>query len=449
MLGLEPAISLGVLSTMTGTSPEALAPLVKRFIDRNIVVQSAGQLSLAAPLRDVVYRSYGLLSRTEFAQMAERLKQEYWSDASKVPPLDAVDATIYTVARGLPQQFAGFSDITMPSQLLNIAVKAYHEREWKIAQDFAVRAVAANAQPQRAFSTLCKASVRLAHEGLQEWAVAERRVAEAEKHHVKGHQYLRGFMEWKRNNLEAAVEAYGEAIKGGYRDVSVYRDRAHCLYRLHRFEEAEKDIAVALERYPRNNFVVDLAAAIAIARGQYGKAERLISELETIDVKENFHHRRASLRAARGQFEAALADSEVACQRVPPLHEILAQRIDLLIELGQHDRAGTEIEQLARDFGGRSFRNVQFGLRCKMSLRKGNWREAEAHYAHLQDTDLPVHRGLQIEILRQKVADHTVAPAEVEKAKIELENLRDLISLEGLWPSLAGPGDLDGPTGED
>jgi tetratricopeptide (TPR) repeat protein len=217
---------------------------------------------------------------------------------------------------------------------------------------------------------------------------------------------------------------------------------------LHRFEEAEKDTAVALERYPRNNYVVDLAAAIAIARGQYGKAEKLISELQTIDVKENFYHRRATLRAARKQFEAALADSEVACQRIPPLHEILAQRIDILIELGQYERASAELEQLSRDFGGRTFRNVQFGLRCKMALRKGDWRQAEGYYAHLQDTDLPVHRGLQMEILRRKVADQSLPPAELSRAQIELENLRGLISLEGLWPSLEGPVDLDGPASE-
>lgn len=442
-LGLEPAISLDVLSTMTDMPLDLLVPAVRRFIDRSIVVQDSGRLSLAAPLRAAVYRAYGFLARGDFAEMAARLMKRYWSDLKQVPALDAVDATIYTIARGSPEGLAQFGDIILPSELLNIAVNAYHEREWQVAQDFAERALKAGANAERVYSIMCKAAVRLVYEGQQEWRRAVEFVERAEKLKVRGHQYLRGFLEWKRGKLEAAIAAYRAAERVGIRHVGVFRDRAHCLYLLGRTEEAEKDIAVALGQYPRNNFVVDLAAKIAIARGQYGKAEELVSDLEKIDTLENFHHRRASLRSGRRQWEAALSDSEIACLRKPPLHEILAQRVDILIELGRYERASEEIEELSKSFGGRQARNVQFGLRCKLALRKGDWREAEEQYGRMPDKDLNVHRALRLEVLRQKQLDQQLSRVEQAQAKAEFAELEKTITPRPVWLDLSEPADPD------
>jgi tetratricopeptide (TPR) repeat protein len=442
VLGLEPAISIDVLSTMTEMPVALLAPALRRFIDRSIVVQDSGRFSLAAPLRAAVYRAYGLLGRTDFAAMAGRLMRKYWMEPEQVPPLDAVDATMYATARGSPDELAQFGDIILPSELLNIAVNAYHEREWQAAQDFAERALNAGANTERSYSTLCKAAAQLAHDGKQEWRRAVELVQTAERLRVRGHQYLRGFMEWKRGNLEAAVAAYGAAERAGIRHVGVFRDRAHCLYLLGRIDEAEKDVAVALDRDPRNKFVVDLAAKIAIARGQLDRADEMVSDLEKIDTPENFHHRRASLRSARRQWEAALADSEIACLRKPPLHEILALRVDILIELARYERASEEIEELSKSFGGRQASDVQFGLRCKLALRRRSWREAEEQYRHMSDRDSDIHRAIRLEILRQKQVDQQLSRVEQAQAGAEFAELEKTATPRAGWLDF---GDADDP----
>jgi tetratricopeptide (TPR) repeat protein len=423
VLGMEPSLSIDVLTTMTDMSVEEVARDVRRLIDYSLVLHSAEHYSLAAPIRDTVYRAFGLLSQAQFSHMASQLRAKYWTTPGMVPALDAIDATIYAVARTEKGQLSEFADIVLPSTLLRIANQAYNERQWLLARDIAERAFSADPSADKALSILCKSSIRMAHEGTTDWNVAEELVQLAEKKGIRGSQYLRGFMEQKRGNIAEAIKAYYAAEKAGDRSVGVYRDRAHCLFRLGQVEAANKDIRLALERYPRNSFIVDLAAEIAIARGRFGEAESLVQDLEKIDVAENFHHRRATLRAAKKQFELALEDAVIAIRRDPPLHELFAHHVDVLIELRRFDEAESRLDEVSLKYRGRSTRDIQTGLRCKLRLRQGKWREADEIYRQLHLKDLPVHRGLRREILRQKLEDTTVNGTEREQAERELAAL--------------------------
>ncbi len=422
ILGLEPSLSIDVLSAMTDSNVDEVARQVRHLIDHSLVVHAGDRYSLASPIRETVYRTFGLLSSAEFSQMAAKLKAKYWAVPEAVPPLDAIDATIYTLARG-GVELSEFADIILPSTLLKIANDAYNQRQWSLAKDFSERAVSADPSLDRARSILCKSLVRLAHEGAIDWNSAETAVEQAEKKGIRGRHFLRGFLERKRGNLVDAVKAYYAAERAGDTSVSVYRDRAQCLFWLGQIDEADRDIKLAHDRYPRNNYIVDLAAQIAIVRRRFGEAEGLVNDLESIDVRENFHHRRATLRAAKKQFHLALEDAETAIRREPPLHEIFAQYIDILIELERYADAERELAALARKFRGRNARDIQHGLRCKLQLRQGNWREAEAMYQQLHLKELPVHRALRREILRQKIQDARVIGDERHQAKEELTDL--------------------------
>lgn len=423
VLGMEPSLSIDVLSTLTDMSIEDVARDIRRLIDYSLVIHSSEYYSLAAPIRDTVYRTFGLLTQAQFAHMASQMRTKYWGTPGVVPSLDAIDATIYAVARTEKGQLSEFADIILPSTLLRIANQAYNEHQWLLARDLAERAFSADPTAAKALLILSKASVRLAHEGAGDWNDAEAAVALAETKGIRGRQYLRGFMEQKRGNLSEAVKSYYAAEKAGDRSVGVYRDRAHCLFRLGQIEEANKDIRLALERYPRNNFIVDLAAEIAIARGHFGEAESLLQDLEKIDVPENFYHRRATLRAAKKQFDLALEDAKLALRRNPPLHEMFAHYIDVLIELSQFDEAERQLDDISSKYRGRSGRDIQTGLRCKLRLRQGKWREASELYGQLHLKDRAVHRGLRREILRQMLEDNAVVGAERQRAELEFATL--------------------------
>jgi tetratricopeptide (TPR) repeat protein len=423
VLGIEPSLSVDVIATMTSINQDEVARMLRGLIDQSLVVHSGGKYSLASPIRDAVYRAFGLIPADLFSQMAQSLRDKYWKDKAVIPPIDAIDATIYTFARGGGHDLSEFADVILPSTLLKIATQTYNGRQWPVARDFAIRALAVDPNLDRATVILVKSLVRLAHEGKVDWSEAEKVLQEAERRRLRGRQYLRGFFEWKRGNLEAAVSAYQSAERAGDRSVGVFRDRADCLFRLGRTKEADEAIKVALDRYPRHSYIIDLAAEIAITRGDFPRAETLIRDLEDTDVLENFYHRRAALKAARKQFEAALEDAELAILRNPPLHEILAQHIDILIELGRFEDAAHRLDRLSLQFKGRNHRNAQLGLLCKLALRQGRWKEAEDFYQQLQAKDLPVHLGLLREILSQKSQDRKIPERERQEALVELEKI--------------------------
>jgi tetratricopeptide (TPR) repeat protein len=424
VLGMEPGLSLDVLATIVDIATPDLVPRITRLIDHSVIVRYSDMLSLAAPMRDSVYREFGIITPAEYGVFAQRLKSLYWKDPTLVPSLDAIDATLYTAARANAKELEEFADIIVPSMLLKIASAAYHEKDWKAARDFAQRAINADPRPDRAWVILAKAYIRLAHEGAAEWSQAERVVATLKERGHRGQHYLAGFLSWKRGDLKGAVKHFAQAESAGDRGVAVYRDRAHCKYQLGLVDEAQADIKVALDRYPRNPFIVDLAAAIAIRGGKYKKAEDFLKDLEEVEpTKENYYHRLATFYAAKGQFERALIEADKAAQRNPPLPEILTNRIDILIELERYDDAVRELGSVEQQFKGRTAKDVQSGLRCKLALRQGNWREAEPLYTALHNKELPVHKSLRAELLRQKSLDAAVPLKEREQAKEEAGKL--------------------------
>jgi tetratricopeptide (TPR) repeat protein len=424
VLGMEPGLSLDVLGTIVDAPTAELAPRVTRLIDHSVIVRYIDTLSLAAPMRNSVYREFGLITPAEFSVFAQRLKSLYWKDPTTVPSLDAIDATLYTAARASAKELEEFADIVVPSMLLKIATAAYHEKDWKAARDFAQRATEADPKPDRGWVILAKAYIRLAHEGAAEWSQAEAVVSRLKERGHREQHYLAGFMSWKRGDLKAAVWHFTQAERAGDHGVAVYRDRAHCKYQLGLVDEAQADIKIALERHPRNPFIVDLAAAIAIRGGKYQKAEEFLKDLEEVEPRrENYYHRLATFYAARGQFDRALVEANRAAQRHPPLHEILTNRIDILIELKRYDEALQELSNVEKEFKGRAAKDVQTGLRCKLALRQGNWREAEALYTALHNKDFPVHKSLRAELLRQKSLDMAVPLREREIARKEAETL--------------------------
>lgn len=424
VLGMEPGLSLDVLATIVNAPASDLAAKVSRLIDHSVIVRYTETLSLAAPMRDAVYREFGIISPAEYTTFAKRLKEHYWKDSTFIPSLDAIDATLYTAGRAQGKELDEFADIVVPSMLLKIANAAYHDKDWKTARDFAQRAVDVDPRPDRGWVILAKAYIRLAHEGAAEWSQAEAVVARLKERGHRAQHYLSGFLSWKRGDLKAAVQHFAQAERAGDRGVAVYRDRAHCKYQLGLVDEAQSDIKIALDRYPRNPFIIDLAAAIAIRGGKYDKAEEFLHDLKEVEPrKENYYHRLATLYAAKKRFERALTEADKAAQRNPPLHEILTNRIDILIELKRYEDALHELSEVEQRFKGKAARDVQTGLRCKLALRQGKWREAEPLYAALHNKEYPVHKSLKAELLRQKAGDTTLPSGEREKAKTEADAL--------------------------
>ena len=199
------------------------------------------------------------------------------------------------------------------------------------------------------------------------------------------------------------------------------------MFRLGRVKESKEVFEGLPEWALRNRYILDLAAQIAIAEKDWPNAEMYVSELEHVSAKEEYYYRRATLKVARGLWNEALEDFEIACEGERRYFEAMAQKADILIEHEKYPEAEDVIDQLKPS--GAVKRDVKTGLTCKMLIRQGKWREAVIRWEEISQKELPVHQSIKRDILIQKIADKMISPLERQESERLLAGIVKSIQL--------------------
>lgn len=427
-LASEQLVPLSAIAIVVETTTEDTAPLLRNLIDNSLVDVVDENFGVSPPIRAAVLRAKGYITKSMYDRIRINLTKEYWADNNAAPSIEIVDATLHAVARSGSTEFDPYRDLVRVSIVHRLAQECYHRKEWDLALDYSKRAEAMGADKPDIRAIHFKALVQL-----ERWEDAGKQLKNIEHKHDRQAFYLKGFMLRKRQRFAEAIKAFESALAAGDHSFSVHRDYAECLYREQRYKEAFEKIKWLLDRQPENIFVLDQVIRIYIDSVKYGGAAPPITEkdadtylerLERFDFDKRFiHHRRATLLAMKGLWQQALTAAEAACSTSHSPFEAYALKIDILIELEQFKLAEQELADLEKRY--RSIRqNVQIGTRCKLLIRQGKWREAEAAWNKLSDKDRPVHQGLMRRILELKSQDMTVTLAERQQAAKEASDLK-------------------------
>lgn len=172
---------------------------------------------------------------------------------------------------------------------------------------------------------------------------------------------------------------------------------------------------------------------ICLSVGQIGEAEKALHELDRYDTGKKFvHHRRATILAKKGSLDSALREAEIAFDSGRGTFEAHCQKIDILIELGRYTEIEAELESLKRRFGNIR-RDIQTGLRCKLYIRQGDWRRAQAVWDSLDDKNSEINNVMMRQILVRKSEDPSLSITERQSVRDEIALLDpDLRDLSGL-----------------
>jgi tetratricopeptide (TPR) repeat protein len=419
ILGNESALPLeAVALVLEKTEAELVSPL-RHLIDLSLVIPFDINFTVAAPVKEAVQNLFGHFTTQEYRSIGQKILAKYWTNKNIMPELAIVDMTIHVLANSDAEKLQEFSDLILPSQLLRVAKEAYDNKDWDKATDFAKRTLVVDPTRILARTILIKGYVRK-----DQWNDAERELEKIRG--LKGYFYCKGFFEWKRGNLAAAISAFKSALDSGDTRIAVYRDLAHCLFRHGQLNEAKTVLNNAPHWIFRNSYVVDVAAQIAIAQKD-PKAKEYISTLEHIASPEIFHLRRSMLYASFSKWTEALQDAEAAYVGDNPSFQVLCQKADVLIEMGDFLPASKAIEALKPP--NTMKRDVKIGLKCKMLLRQNQWREAEVQFIGIHDKEASVARMIYRTILEQKALDPKVTNEEKESAKLELKKIGKLLEM--------------------
>lgn len=418
-LASEQAIPVAAIAAACNHPLDATASDLRQLIDLSLAIVVNENIAIAAPLRDSIHRLKGFLDTKHYEKVRERLTATFWSSTATPPSVEVVDATLNAVARSGIRDFDPYQDLVQVSTVHRLAQESYYRKDWTAALEYAKRA--RRMDPGRADLRVIifKALVQL-----EEWGEANKILTEIEKHGDKHHFYLKGFMLRKRRKYGEAITAFRSAIDAGDRSVPVYRDCGDCLFRAGKIEEAAEMIRRALVRDSENIYVLDLLVRVFTELGDHKNAQDYLQQLARFDIERRFvHHRQSVLYASKGMWDLALAEADTACETGYAPFEAFAQRIDVLIESKQFEKAEREIEGLEQRFKGQR-RDIQIGLRCKLMIRQGRWREGRTLWEQLKEKSAPVHQALLYRILELQALDTSISLTEREAVTKQLKELK-------------------------
>jgi len=410
----EQVVPLSVISFVVAMEPNEVAPLLRNLIDQSLVTVTDDNYGLSSPIKNAVERVKGGLDKTTYSNICSKLTEAFWKGEDAAPNIEIVDATLHAAARAGTIEFTPYSDLLRVSTLHKLARESYHNREWQSALDYARRAEEMDPKSHGIRELHFRALVRL-----EQWELARAKLTQIQNSGSQNYYYLKGFFHRTRREYTEAIAAFKSAELIGQNHLPLIRDYAECLHRCGDNAEALKRIEAARRRDPANIYILDLYITICLANGKMAEAERALEELDRYDVERKFyHHRKSVILAKKGQWNAALVETENALRTGKNLFEAHAQRIDLLIELERFSETLTNLDKLKEQFGNQR-RDVQFGLRCKYHLRQGDWRAAETIWGELKDKDSEINNGMLRQIFELKSKDPRVSLTERQKAKDE------------------------------
>lgn len=403
-MAAERPISLDALAVAVGVSTDVVADSIRRLIDMSLVTVYDDMYAVSAPIRNAVVRVFGFVERQTYEEIVRRIASSYWQGDDAAPSVDVVDATLHALARSGQHDFAPFQDIVRGSVVERLAVECYHRQEWQLSFEYARRGLDMEPGRDRLRQFMFKSLVKL-----ERWTEAEAVLQSLRQKGSPMASYLRGFLCRNRGNYAEAIEAFGEAIDVGDRSYPVFRDLADSLYRVGRLQEAFRALRHVLDRDSENIFVLDLAVRILVDTNDFEQAATYLGHLQRFDIDGRFiHHRQAHFRAKQGMWDLALIDAEKAVQSGRAPFASFAEYANILIELSEFEKAQSVIDQLGLQFAQQR-KDVQRGLRCKLLIRQGKWKAAQAVWDQLDQKNLPVHLQLLRRILISQSEDPTIS----------------------------------------
>jgi tetratricopeptide (TPR) repeat protein len=411
------ALPLPVISEVTGLDQVEVDQAATKLLNISFLeIDDSGYYYVTDPIRDAVQKLFGRLD-INYGKIADSLSS-YMADAQVDVslPLALYRARFKAhvlAGRGTKNLFHMSSDLVRSQQSL------YHEQDYERSIEYGKAALDARPHEADVLKYLARAYIQLERHEEFSRTLDEMRGRSP----VKEIKFLEGFAYRKRGDTRRASIAYEEAIALGMRGAAVHRELGQCLFEEGRLSEAREHIAKANEADPGNKFVIDIEIKIAIREKRLDDARRSLARLEQVDSRMRTAHRRSTIEAAAGFYEAAYdASAEAMNAASRPQFEILSQFINCAIKTEHLEEA----EEALRTLDGR-FRNlrgdIQHLLRGRLALARGQLNDADRHCELIKNKTTGAWKGLRLEILKASLGSPQNFARDTDSIKAEVKTL--------------------------
>ena len=426
--GFSP-LPLSVMAEFCSIDMNEAALSADHLLDLAFILPDGLHFRITEPLRDAAYRAFDglLIDTSRLAGILDKyLRNEPDDDARLNLGQTIFRASLLSGSNSKSRFAVGFA-----ADLIQVATQSYHDQDYDLAIRYGLSALEARPDNVDVRRYVAQALIR------------RERFGEAEEHilalikmgELKEAFYIKGFLQRRKRDYKAAIEAYEKSLAYGRGGVAVHRELGSSYFELGDLDKAEAHIREAEDRSPHNRYVVDLRCTIALRMGDLVTAERTLDVLERVDPSGFADHRRSTFEQARGEVFSALDYARQAVEKIThPPFEVIANLANCEIEAGDARGALSTLSSIQQRFGG-THHDAQVGLRCKYEIRFGTIEAAEGVWRTLRDGGTPVHTGLRLSILNRKASVCGLSAEEEEErnsliekqSEVELQRIERMI----------------------
>lgn len=412
LLSTYSPLPLPVIRDYLGMSAETVISHMTYLLDFALVVPEGMNYRISEPVRQAAYRAYnGLhLDHGKVSSFLEDYLENFEDDDTRL----SLGQNLFRAATLAGRRSSSKYAVTLASDLIELAVQSYHDRDYDRA--ITVGELAIDARPNSVNVRRFVAQALIRRERFVEASVHIEELLS--RGSVKEAFYVKGFMARRQYNHHLAIEHYERSLEFGRSGVPIHRELAGCYFECGDMVKARAQIEIAERLSPHNKFIVDLQCQIAIRAGDLLAAERALAVLSRVEEAGFYEHRRSTYEQAAGHPLEALRFAKLAVEDQPrPQFETFANLANCQMEAGDLDAAAATLSDIDNRFHSTN-RDSRLGMRCKLELKRGNLDTAHALWVKIRSPS-PVHLALRCAMLRKKSIKTVLSKSEMS----EFENL--------------------------
>lgn len=384
-------LPLQVLADAHSYSTDELAKEIVTLVDRSLVLpDERGLYSVADPVADAVVSEFRGSSEENDEAIYESLKKIANDDEIDSPRLDIYRLTFKAALRS--GRSSDKEVFHMTNDLIRLAEDFYHSRDHSRCIETARLALAEDPKSYSARDYLIRSLIQD-----EQWGSAEQEIKELQIYAPnRDVQFLSGFLERKRGNMNKAISHFVNAEKLGRTGAALKREIASCYFHLDQIPEAKKYVLEAMASNKDNRFVIDLAIQIAVREGDEEAARSGLENLMVVDVESFCKHRLSTIELKFGTLDRALAASQESVNKseVRPTFGMLAQLATCQIRMQEHSEAERTIQRLSKLYPNQR-PDIRLGLTCRLAIEQRHFSRALEILGKITNSKSAIYKAMQ------------------------------------------------------
>jgi tetratricopeptide (TPR) repeat protein len=419
LLAMYSPLPLNVIGEVLMVNLESISKMLMQLIDMALVVLNEDSLyQIADPVEIAASRAFGVPKEEENRILAKRL-----SVFLKTPGIEprrlGLSRVLFRVASLAKDYQIKDMAIRLSNDLIKLTETLYHRQRHPEAIEMGFEAIKERPESETARSYLIRSLIQE-----ERWVEAEEQIQQFRRYApLRDTWFLTGFLERKRDQISAAINAYRDSERLGRRGVAISRELALCYLLEGKLDLADKYINQALKLDNDNSYVIDLWAQIATRRGDEDAARRAVDRLK--DINEVFYyHRLSRIELAFGNKEEAeaAAQNAVALEASPPF-AVLVQLAYCKILMAKIEDAASLLNEIDEKFS-RIRRDIRTGLRCRLALSRGDYAEALGYSNEITNKNTGFYKRIRYDA----IAGELETSALKDRVREDYEKELDLLS---------------------